>query len=107
LISNVLTLDSLNYKGPKLIFFIGWIEYLLYTELTYTLIGTGLNSSSVFPSKISQVRSVVLFSVFNLSSLFELNLHIIYFSSPGVNTLSLGSMDKHSLNIFFFIVNLN
>jgi hypothetical protein len=38
--------------GPKLILFKGTIEYLLYSALTLTLIGTGLNNSSVFPIKI-------------------------------------------------------
>jgi hypothetical protein len=48
--------------------FKGEIEYLLKTEFTETLIGTGLKSSKVFPSKISKVISVLLLLVFNLSS---------------------------------------
>ena len=59
LISNVLILDSLNYIGPKLIFFIGWIEYFEKTALTATLIGTGWCNYSVFPSSISRIMSVV------------------------------------------------
>lgn len=42
--------------------------YLLKTALTETFIGTGLNNSYVFPSRISKVISVLLLLVLSLSS---------------------------------------
>jgi hypothetical protein len=48
--------------------FKGEIEYLENTALTETFIGTGLNSSKVFPSNISRVISVLLLVVLSFSS---------------------------------------
>jgi hypothetical protein len=87
--------------------FNGEIEYLEKTAFSYTLIGTGLKSSRVFPSSISRVISVLLLLVFSLSSFWQMNRTVIYFSWLGSSSPSGGSTTKQSLKSFFFIEKLN
>lgn len=73
------------------------MEYFENTEFTDTFIGTGLNSSRVYPSKISIVISVVDRVVFNFTSLRLQNLTKISFACPGSSLSTLtGSILKLS-----------